>query len=392
LQIASLTGASGVSFVLVAFNLGLGFYLYNLWVNRRQRWWRRLSVEFYLSLGILFGAIAFGLQSSGAGKRGIIEGPRLGFVQPNVGALEKWEPGMVEENLDLLEDLTTYAAYLGAELILWPEAPTPYAVKGSPRMRAWVDALAREAGVPMLIGNLAVETGPGEDQRRYYNAVFTVSPDAGVDLERYYAKRHLVPFGEYLPMGDWIPFGRTVVPIPVDMTPGTQARPLRLPGSAGEVGILICYEDIFSGLARDNVRAGADWHYVATNNAWFGEEAAGWQHAAHSVLRAVETRRPVVRCGNAGWSGWIDEFGQIRHAMTDEAGSVYFQGVEAVPFQRNRWWSGRQSVYVAHGDWFPLVCAVLAGLGWMVFRFVPGSRGDRPGFVQSRLGRVSSGG
>ena len=107
---------------------------------------------------------------------------------------------------------------------------------------------------------------------------------------------------------------------------------------------------------------------MATNNAWFGEGSAGWQHAAHSVLRAVETRRPVIRCGNAGWSGWIDEYGHIRHVMLDEKQSIYFQGVEVVQFSRNRWWSGRFSAYVQLGDWFVIGALLLAGVGLLAVR------------------------
>ena len=92
------------------------------------------------------------------------------------------------------------------------------------------------------------------------------------------------------------------------------------------VGVLICYEDIFPALARENTLAGADVLAVLTNNAWYGEGGAAYQHAAHSVLRAVENRRPVVRCGNGGWSGWIDEYGNIRDTLRDENGTIYFRG------------------------------------------------------------------
>jgi apolipoprotein N-acyltransferase len=362
LQIASLTGGYGISFVLVAFNFGLGFYLHTLWRNRRAGWLKRLSPEFYLALALLFASIGFGLHSSGAGIRGRTEGPRLGFVQPNVEVMQKWDPGRVRENLDTLKDLTTYAGYLGADLVLWPEAPTPLPLKGNASMQQWVDGLSAELGLPILAGNVAREGSLDDPDRRWYNAVFVIDPETGTNLDDYYAKRHLVPFGEYVPLSRWIPFVDKFVPIEASFFEGTDARTLRWEGERarfGRVGNLLCYEDIFPSLARANVLAGADWHYVATNNAWFGEEAGAWQHAAHSVLRAVETRRPVVRCGNAGWSGWIDEFGHIRHTMVDESGSIYFQGVEAVPFHRNTWWIGRDSLYVQYGDWFVGACGAL---------------------------------
>ena len=74
------------------------------------------------------------------------------------------------------------------------------------------------------------------------------------------------------------------------------------------------------------------------------------QHAAHSVLRAVETRRPVMRCGNAGWSGWIDS-GSVREVLL-EGGSVYFQGGSTYSVIQYEDWLGRKSFYTRHGDWF----------------------------------------
>lgn len=371
LQISSVTGGFGLSFVLVAFNAGLAFYLHSLWYSRREKWWRRFSFEFYLALFLLFGAIGFGLYSSGLGNRGRIDGPRIAFVQPNVGAFEKWDPALVRENLDVLEDLTTYAAYLDADLVLWPESPTPAAVKGDARMQSWVESLSRKTGLPLLIGNIAREDDPAVPVGRWYNSVFKVDPATGVDTDTYYAKRHLVAFGEYVPFAGRLPFLRKIVPVPFDFDAGGSASPIPLAHngeSFGDAGILICYEDVFPALARQNTLAGADWHFVATNNAWFGEGAAGWQHAAHAVLRAVETRRPVIRCGNAGWSGWIDEFGHVRHVMLDDRGSIYFQGVEVVEFSRNRWWSGRLSPYVQLGDWFVAAAAILSILGLAAFR------------------------
>jgi len=362
LQILSITGGSGLSFILILFNLGLAFYLHNLWRNRRGRWWQRLSPEFYLALGCLFGGIAYGLSASGAGQGGRLEGPEMAFVQPDVGATEKWDAERVQENLRVLSELTRYGQYLGAELVLWPESPTPGAVKGNDYMRNWVEELSASTQLPFLIGNIAIEPDPQTGEQRLYNAVFSVSPASGIDLERYAAKRHLVPFGEYVPFAGAFPFLRKVVPVPGDFYPARSVRLVELdsvPRAFSRLGVLVCYEDIFPRLARENVLAGADWHYVATNNNWFGRGGAALQHAAHSILRAVETRRPVVRCGNAGWSGWIDAFGHVRHTMLDERGSVYFRGVESVAVSKNRYWHGRTSFYVRHGEWFTGMCGIL---------------------------------
>ena len=133
--------------------------------------------------------------------------------------------------------------------------------------------------------------------------------------------------------------------------------PLQLGESSWQVGSLVCYEDAFPALARESAAAGAQLFFVATNNAWYGEEGSAPQHAAHSVLRAVENRRPVVRCGNAGWSGWVDAYGTIREVLLDEEQSIYFRGGGNYTVFQFEDWLRRQSFYTRHGDWFVVVCA-----------------------------------
>ena len=116
---------------------------------------------------------------------------------------------------------------------------------------------------------------------------------------------------------------------------------------------------MFPTLVRDTVKAGADILYVATNNSWFGEEGGAYFHAAHSVLRAVENRRPVIRCGNAGWSGWIDAYGSVRDVLKDENNSIYFKGCGSFALKLDRQWQGYTSVYTLYGDWFICLSALL---------------------------------
>ena len=117
---------------------------------------------------------------------------------------------------------------------------------------------------------------------------------------------------------------------------------------------------MFPTLARDTVRAGAEILYVATNNAWYGEEGGAYFHAAHSVLRAVENRRPVIRCGNAGWSGWIDPYGSVRDVLTNEANSIYFRGSGSFSLTIDKQWQSYTSVYTRYGDWFVWLSAIFA--------------------------------
>ena len=108
---------------------------------------------------------------------------------------------------------------------------------------------------------------------------------------------------------------------------------------------------------------------MATNNAWYGEEGGASQHAAHSVLRAVENRRPVMRCGNGGWSGWIDAYGTVREVLRDNRDSIYFRGGGTLTVMQDRRWLRRQSYYTRHGNWFIGVSGGFAAVGMLLIPF-----------------------
>ena len=184
-------------------------------------------------------------------------------------------------------------------------------------------------------------------------------PHAGLDRE-WYAKRTLVPFGEYIPFPfRWL-LGLSKLVGPVgNFTKGDFFVPLDLPLSSGRnlsFGPLICYEDIFPNLARDAVRKGSEILFVTTNDAWFGEEGCAEQHAAHSVMRAVEAGLPLLRCGNAGWSGWIDPLGRKREVLEDQDGSIYFQGAGIVEVSTK---FNSKTLYSKLGDYFAYFCFII---------------------------------
>ncbi|MBW8781068.1 MAG: apolipoprotein N-acyltransferase [Verrucomicrobia bacterium] len=386
LQIASFTGAGGVSFVLIAMNLGFTAYAHRL-LRENERGFNRRSQEFLAAMFLLLVCVATQVQETFNRPRYAVPLGRFAFVQPYIPQNVKWDPSEGPGILRVLETLTLAAGSTKPDVILWPEATTPWAVKGNADTRAWVEHLAHAAGAPLVLGSIAIEpparTGGEED---WFNSVFVIDPATGLQPHSY-AKRKLVPFGEFVPLrpllgwlGKFVPigddFGRGDDPSPLLVN--TAARPLAL-------GTLVCYEDIFPALARQSVLAGADLLVVHTNNGWFGTGGAAYQHAANSVLRAVETRRPVLRCGNGGWSGWIDEFGSIRAVLTQDpdtgtmsvdplearVGTVYFRGTQTVAVSADSRWIDRQSFYVQHGDWFIGLCTALAALGFLALRPAP---------------------
>jgi len=381
LQSASLAGAWGISFLLVFFSLGVAAYAHRIFFEGATGL-RKRSPEFMFALLLLvFSSFPFLAELMNPQRERLA---RIALVQPYIPQDKKWDATFARNVLDILEKVTAAANDRGApDIIVWPEAVTPWALYRDGNVRDWLETLAKKSGKPMLLGAVAAEI-PGMDPELWRNGAFVVDPLTGLSPEAYY-KRKLVPFGEFIPLRPVFGWLEKVAPIGGDFSPGGSAAPLMI--SAGinrmPVGVLICYEDIFPTLARDSVRSGAEVLAVLTNNAWFGEGGAAYQHAAHSVLRAVETRRPVIRVGNGGWSGWIDEFGNIRATLRNDDESVYFRGAQTVTVNRDARWRGRQTFYTQHGDWFPAGCALLVIVAYYVALSLRPPRpkaGDEPVF------------
>jgi apolipoprotein N-acyltransferase len=397
LQPAAWTGQWGVTWLIVLFNLAVVFN----WrraefgqekLRRVQRWsWYFQPEAGGLALAVfvlLLWSPIYTLTRLAQRPQHMERLLRAGLVQPWTPADLKWDETKEMENWQALRDLTLGLRGQNVDVVVWPEAAPPFAVlgPGTENGRAAVQQIVDAEQKPLILGAVALRpspldagTGAGD-----YNAVFVMNPGSGLEPE-FYAKRKRVPFGEYVPGRDWFPFLGKVVPLPADTLPGRWAQPLPLTLPNGRVlqaGPLVCYEDIFPALAREQARAGADFLVIVTNDAWYGVEGGALQHAAHAVLRAVETRRPILRCGNDGWSGWIDEYGygvalekidgkvvpQLIMDDPEAAGTTYFRGAGTVGMYRDLTFAGQDSFYVRYGDWFVALSAGLALLAaaWLL--------------------------
>lgn len=368
LQPAAWIGAWGMSGVIVLTNLVIFSWLWRV-VHFSRDGWKRLCPEFHVV--VLAGVVILvgGFRSMTLARE--IPLVRVGVVQPDIPQNEKWDPEEAQRILDRLSLVHLAASATKPDLVLWPEAVLPYALRRDPFLSEWTRDLATQGGAPVLLGTIDVEPTEEVDVFLWRNAAAVVEPQAGFTGELY-VKRKLVPFGEYVPLRSWFPNVAKLVPIGGDFEAGAGAAPLQVPLEDGRrlrAGVLICYEDLFPRLSRATVLEGAEVLVVLTNNGWFGREAFATQHAAHSVLRAIETRRPVVRCGNAGWSGWIDAHGRIRGELRESGtGTVYFRGAGAFDVGVNPDWVGHASGYVRYGDRVVPVGAGLFLLAWLVVR------------------------
>ncbi|MFQ5768620.1 MAG: apolipoprotein N-acyltransferase, partial [Acidobacteriota bacterium] len=224
---------------------------------------------------------------------------------------EKWVPGRRAEILRRHLQLTQKAAEQGARFILWPESSTLEQIATSADLRHQLQDLADRYKTVLVVGSVhQVEGGA------YTNAAFMLLPHRGL-VDRY-DKVRLVPFGERVPFPSILFFIKPLVEAVGSFVPGKDLRPLglRLPPPAGQawpppVGVVICYELAYPGLVAAEVRGGATFLATITNDAWFGESSAPYQHFAMAAVRAVETRRWLLRAANTGISGLISPRGEV---------------------------------------------------------------------------------
>jgi apolipoprotein N-acyltransferase len=226
-------------------------------------------------------------------------------VQGNIPQDLKWQPENQLKTVNTYRELSLRADRTGgSDLVVWPEAAMPFYFQDGGRLADAIAELPVETGASLLFGSPAYRRVPGG--LRYLNSAFLLSPDA--QLLGRSDKIHLVPFGEYVPLGDFLPFVNKLVAGIGDYSPG-EINPLPIQGH--QLGVLVCYEVIFPELAREYVRQGSDLLVNITNDAWFGKSSAPWQHLAMARFRAIENRVWLARAANTGISAFISPSGRI---------------------------------------------------------------------------------
>lgn len=264
---------------------------------------------------------------------------RVALVQPGTSLEEKWDPGRWRELADRVTGLTLRAADSGPDLVLWPESAMPYRVDDDPAYREMLVGVARATDASVVLNAV------GRTDGGWTNSAYLVAPSGVAELR--YDKLRLVPFGEYVPAWARFAFASSLVREVGAFTPGEAT--VVLPGPV-PVGVAICYEVAFGGLAADAVRNGAELLVSLTNDAWYGFSWAPRQHLALARLRAVETRRWLARAALTGISACVDPAGRL-HAV-QPVGATGFELCDAVP-------STLRTPRVRFGDWWLAVCGLL---------------------------------
>ena len=299
-QIASLLGVYGVSALVAFVNAAIAFAVL---VPGRPR-----AKALATAAIVLAAAAGWGTSRIADGALTREGAPlRVGLVQGNIAQEDKWRPSEAYRIFTTYVAMTRDVVRRGAEYVIWPESSTPFTFERDPVGEKAMRDLAMEVGVPILFGSDQVVTGERES---HYNAAFQLAPDGRTAAV--YRKIHLVPFGEYVPLSDWLEVVPPLVQTLAGFAPFTPGDAMvMLPLGRYVTSTAICYEVVYPSLVREAVNAGSQLLTTITNDAWYGHSSAPFQHFAMASMRAIEHGRYLARAANTGISGVVDPYGRV---------------------------------------------------------------------------------
>jgi len=410
IQIADVTGAYGVSFLVVMVNVALFFTIKDIRAKimvqmpeefchceegkaRRSNPFLRLlrphfvqprnDDEISLMAGLLrkrsyptfylAAALVFVFLASGYGTlrlNNIFTGERIkvAVVQGNIAQDKKWDSAFRKEIMDKYEALTLGALKEGPDIIIWPETSVPGFLHSERDLSGRVMALAKNAHAALLVGSPRQDA---EDEDVYYNCAALFDKD-GKALANY-DKLHLVPFGEFIPAKELFSFVEKFTKSTIgDFSPGEEYTVFKFLVEKKETSgdyrrkllkkvkfsTLICFEDIFPELARQFVKNGANFLVNITNDAWFAISSAPYQHVQSSVFRAVENRVNVIRAANTGISCFIDQKGKVFGIVAYGGKDIFVDGYKTEDIVL----TPTRTFYTIYGDLFAYLCILVAGI------------------------------
>jgi len=384
-QAASLGGVYAVSFLVFLVNAAAAEFVTGTAesVQARQAAVRPLA---WGGGALVLLAVAYGWGAHALAAVHTADGPAVGVVQQNLPRVvsdifdkDKTYQDYVRERAEevqLCALLTTRLRGFGVRLVVWPETTVSVPLDLPPQLfrqeedrqlykqaMDYLRELGQNMGCYFLVGApsyVAREVARNQSllygvnvQQEFGNSAIFLSPDGAV-LNRY-DKIRLVPFGEYIPLGEVLPFLKKLTPIPRSLTPGRTKVVFRLPGSDGEpparFAVLVCYETVFADLTSAFRRLGAQFFVNVTDEGWYVVPDELHQHLAMAVFRAVETRTTVVRAANTGVSCFIGPTGRIYARLAPHTRGVLHATVRTCQ---------AMTPYVRLGDAFAVVCVLVA--------------------------------
>lgn len=275
--------------------------------DRQGAWSRRAMAAWLASLAVIAGLGVAGAVRLSQATDDTVPGVMLRLVQPNIRQADKWRPELAPDHLAVQMELSLLESDAPVTVVIWPETAIPYLVDREPAVRQALGAIVPRGGLA-LIG--APRASPPGQPREYWNSLLAVTENGSI-VETF-DKFHLVPFGEYMPLRNWLPVD-SIAGGSTDYSSGPGPRTLRLDGLP-PVSPLICYEAIFPGAVVDPSDR-PDWMVNVTNDAWYGQTAGPHQHFAIARVRAIEEGLPLARVATTGISGVVDAYGRVTASL-----------------------------------------------------------------------------
>ena len=353
IQTADIAGVYGISFVILSTNVA-GFLLWQ-YLSERQSpsaMQKRRSAAGGIAVSILLLIYVLGYGqwriSSLDAKIAKSASKKIAIVQGNIDQAVKWDPAFQISTTEKYIALSKSARQSDPDLIVWPETAAPFYFLYNAGPTEMVMKGVRETGTSFLIGSPSF-IRRDDHHADFFNSAFLIDPNGNVTGK--YDKVHLVPFGEYVPFQEWFPFIGKIVEEVGDFKSGRKGQTLIW----GEfpLGIQICYEMIFPDLSREMARNQAAYLINMTNDAWYGNTSAPYQHFSMAVFRAVENRRSLIRSANTGISGFIDPVGRIIASTPLFEEAVITRSLPVLK---------TESFYTRYGDVFALICMAISML------------------------------
>ncbi len=268
-------------------------------------------------------------------REGLYRSIAISIVQPSMDMCLKWDKTMMERTVSILEKLSAKGRREGGELILWPETSVPTHLPQNQRVMVQIANLSKSLGAYVLAG--APQLGADNN---VYNTAFLFTPDGVLAGE--YRKVHVVPFGEYLPFKKYLRKYKIFDQVQ-DISAGCEWKVFQT--SLGRFSVLICFESDFGNIARIDIRKGAQFLVVITNDAWFERSSAAFHHVSWGVLRAVENHSNIAQAANTGVCTFIDYNGGIHHSTEIYTRGVITDRITCAPTGTLYTWLGDIPIY-----------------------------------------------
>lgn len=300
-QNVEITGIYGISFWVLMINV----LLYDLFCNINNKRIIRLVIIFIVPW--ICGYILYSIQ-----KDDNSEGLNIISIQPNIHLDEKRKPKYLNQNIEKMTQLSKSAINEKTDVVLFPETALSIMHLYNQASLNLIKEAILDNDISLLSGLNYFEYKP-DNQRINYNSIIHLNSQNMIQLPELYHKIKLVPLAERIPLVNIFPNLKSINIGQANFEPGNEYKIFNI--NNYKIGAMVCYESTFPQLNRKFVNNGAEILMYFVNDGWYENPPQPQQHAKQSIYRAIEFRRPIVRCANTGISQVIDRRGNITHKI-----------------------------------------------------------------------------